>query len=106
MLDANFGTPLEINEYDPIGPMNPQNVSIEILDGLRRYLHFGIKPGGFLSAVISNDLREAVGMADENNMRIIPAYVYIMHNHFPSGSWGSEGNMIAWMNHIEGIKKT
>lgn len=108
MLDANFGSPMEVQEFDPppTSPMNPQRVSIECLDGLRRYLHHGVKPGDFLTAVISNDLREAVGRADNNNMEIIPAYVYIMYNHFPRGSWGSPENMTAWINHIQAIKKT
>lgn len=36
-----------------------------------RVLALGLPPGGFLQACLSNDLRGAVGRADENNIRAI-----------------------------------
>lgn len=67
------------------------------LDGLKRYVEEGIPVGGFLSAVISNDLREACGRADDYNLRVIPIYVAWLYNEAPGGCWGSKENMDAWI---------
>lgn len=50
-----------------------------IIDALERYTEKGISPGHFLTAVIEGDLFEAIGRADNENMRIlvqIACYVY------------------------------
>jgi len=66
-------------------------------DGIVRYLENGIEPGGFLSAVICNDLRGAFGRADETNARLIGEYVRFFYNEVPSPAWGSPEKMEAWM---------
>jgi len=66
-------------------------------DAIKLYLERGIEPGDFLSAVICNDLREAVGRADDVNIYNLPAYVNFFYNHAPHGCWGSPENMKAWM---------
>lgn len=58
-------------------------------DGLIGYLVNRIHPGSFLTAVLSNDLREACGRADEDNVRALHAYVYFLYNYAPGDSWGS-----------------
>jgi hypothetical protein len=68
-----------------------------MLGGLTRYVDNGIKPGGFLTAVISNDLREAVWRADGENLAKLPAYVAWLYNEAPKGCWGSRENMQRWM---------
>ena len=65
--------------------------------GICRYVEYGIKPGDFLTAIIRNDLKEAVGRADEENMRNLPAYVAYFYNEVPSPAWGSKEKMEAWM---------
>jgi len=66
--------------------------------GLKRYVLEGVRPGDFLQAVISNDLKEACGRADEENMRNLPAYAAFLYNHFPVGSWGSPEAMEKWID--------
>jgi len=65
-------------------------------DGTYNYLHYGVKPGSFLSAVICNDLRGAVENADDNNGRCLVNWVKFFYNHCPAGSWGSLETMKKW----------
>ena len=64
---------------------------------IRRYIDDRVHPGDFLSAVIENDLREAVGRADDDNIRILPAYVAYLYNEAPGPCWGSTANMYSWL---------
>lgn len=68
-----------------------------MMDGLKLYIENRIPPGHFLSAVISNDLAEAVSRADDTNIRNIPAYLGYLYNEAPSGCWGSKEKMNAWL---------
>ena len=68
-----------------------------MMGGLTRYIEEGIEPGHFLAAVICNDLREAVGRADDENIRNIPAYLGYLYNKAPSGCWGSKTNFVNWL---------
>jgi hypothetical protein len=68
-----------------------------MMEGLKRYLDHGIPPGDFLTAVICNDLKEAVGLADGVNLNNLPAYVGYLYNEAPIGAWGSKENMLVWM---------
>jgi hypothetical protein len=72
-----------------------------MMGGIKRYIEHGIKPGSFLRAVIQNDLREAVGAADDENMANLPAYVAYFYNEAPSDCWGSPENMEAWIERKE-----
>lgn len=65
-------------------------------DGITNWIEHGIVPGSFLSAVIRNDLREAVGCADDTNIRNLPAYVGYFYNEAPSQCWGSFEKVEAW----------
>jgi hypothetical protein len=53
-------------------------------------------PGRFLQAVICNDLKEACGQADNENIHQLPAYVAYFYNHAPHNCWGSRDIMMAW----------
>jgi hypothetical protein len=66
-------------------------------DGLLLYLRFGVAPGHFLQAVLSNDLAEACGRADEVNRRALYNYVFLLHNFAPSTAWGSPAAFNAWL---------
>jgi hypothetical protein len=65
--------------------------------GLERYVLHRIKPGQFLSAVICNDLRNAVSRADNANLPLLPLYVRWFDRYFPA-LYGSEN----FINHING----
>jgi hypothetical protein len=65
--------------------------------GISRYIDKGIPPGDFLTAVISNDLREACGRADDENRYLLWDYMVFFYNEAPSESWGSPEKMKAWV---------
>ena len=62
-----------------------------------RYVEDKELPGNFLQAVIRNDLSGATGMADEENMANLPAYVNYFYNHTPASCWGSQKKMDEWV---------
>lgn len=65
--------------------------------GMIRYITRGIKPGDFLTAVLSNDLREACGRADDENKHLLWDYIAFLYNHAPRGAWGSADNFRQWV---------
>jgi hypothetical protein len=64
---------------------------------LDRYVEHKILPGGFLMAVLSNDLFGAVGRADSQNLAALPDIVKYVYNEMPGDSWGSEGQIYKWV---------
>lgn len=66
------------------------------LDSLERYVQTGCPVGGFLSAVLCNDLVDACGKADMHNIEVIPVYAAWLYNVAPRDSWGSREKMEAW----------
>ena len=53
--------------------------------------------GGFLEAVISNNLFAACTKADESNLHLLPAYIAYLYNYAPSGCWGSAEKYQEWI---------
>lgn len=64
--------------------------------GLNRWIQYGITPGHFLSAVLRNDLREAVAHADDKNRAALPEIVEWLRNNAPMGCWGGPAVMQQW----------
>ncbi len=64
---------------------------------LRRYVEQGAPTGGFLEAVIDNDLKEACGRADEQNLAALPAIVAYLVNECPAYCWGFKGAFARWL---------
>lgn len=65
--------------------------------GLRLYIENGIEPGGFLEAVLKNDLSGAYNRADNTNIHYISDYVRFLWTWAPSLCWGSEERYNAWL---------
>lgn len=69
-----------------------------VKDSLKLYVERRIPPGGFLTAVLENNLFEAFGRADLTNRHAlfdITAYIY---NKLPSSCWGSPEKVDNWLN--------
>ena len=64
---------------------------------LAMYVVEGIQPGGFLSAVLANDLFEAAARADGSNQKILPQWVRAVFNAVPGRAWGSRDAVQAWV---------
>ncbi len=65
--------------------------------GIARYVEHGIPPGGFLTAVLENNLKESFARADEYNRRAMFDIVMLLYNYAPSNCWGSPERVAAWM---------
>ena len=69
----------------------------DMMGAIRRYIDHGIPPGSFLTAVIENNLSEAVGRADNENLENLPAFLAYFYNEAPSPCWGSPAKRQAWV---------
>ena len=64
-----------------------------------RYIEHGMPPGGFLIAVISNDLEGACGRGDDESRTMLFDLVSWLYNWAPSTCWGSEEKFQDWIEH-------
>jgi len=69
--------------------------------GVSRYLLHYIEPGSFLTAVLANDLREAVACADSTNAYLLGQWVKFFYNEVPANCWGSPELVRAWLSKRE-----
>ena len=67
------------------------------LYGIHQYIEHHIPPGHFLEAVFSNDLREAFGRADEENIAAMFHIVAYLYNKVPGNCWGSPEKVRQWL---------
>ena len=74
-----------------------ENVPEHLRDGLRAWVEIGRPPGGFLMAVLQNDLVGAFGRADEKSTAGLKYVVMWLYNRAPSGCWGSPENVRDWL---------
>ncbi len=72
-----------------------------MMGGIKRYIENGILPGSFLKAVIQNNLSDAVGQADDENLQNLPAYVGYFYNEAPFNCWGSKTKMEKWVERFK-----
>jgi len=69
-----------------------------VKDAIDNFAKYGGRPGGFVYAVLCNNLSESFKRADDENrfaMHDIVAYCY---NELPMECWGSEDKVIAWLD--------
>ena len=92
MIKTKVGS---INEQDFLDAADRYGVG-HAGKSLWRWIENGISPGGFLTAVLRNDLAGAVGKADDRNVELIPSFVKLLYNFAPAGCWGSERQMSDW----------
>lgn len=53
--------------------------------------------GGFLTAVFSNDLMDALGRADDVNINCLKNYGTFIYNAAPRACWGSREAVATWL---------
>ena len=74
-----------------------QQIKQSTLDSLKRYVEQGIPTGGFLEAVLSNNLMEACGRADEENAATLFQICAYIYNELPAPCHGSPAKVSAWL---------
>lgn len=68
-----------------------------IRGGMERYIEGRIPPGDFLTAVLSNDLMQAVGRADRINRQKLADIIYFLYTEAPAMCWGSPERVKRWL---------
>jgi len=82
-----------MSEYQFRGFTIPEHVMCSLCAYIEEHRHVG----HFLTAVLQNDLKEAVGRADDHNLANLPAYVGYLYNEAPSSCWGSPEKVKEWL---------
>jgi len=71
---------------------------IDHKESIRLYIEAGLYPGGFLTAVLHNDLMGAVSKADLENQKLLAEItIYVIHN-VPANAWGSPKKVEEWIS--------
>ena len=68
-----------------------------VMQNLLAYVKGEEAPGGFLYAVLCNDLFRSIGRADEEIKPLIPLLVHYIHWELPGNCHGSPEIVKAWM---------
>jgi len=68
----------------------------EMVESLERYVEHGISTGGFLDAVLKNNLKGACEKADSENQRHLWDVVCYCYNQIPYECRGSEEIVNMW----------
>jgi len=82
----------------PVSITYAEMIPPAIIEGLVNYVAHGISPGGFLSAVIENDLAEAFARGDCSSLAALRAIVMWLNNNAPNSCWGFNGAIKDWLN--------
>jgi hypothetical protein len=69
----------------------------DVRQTLALYVEHRIQPGGFLTAVLENDLREACGRADDECRECLFDIVCYIYNELPAACWGDRGAVHRWL---------
>jgi len=67
-------------------------------EGLEAYVLTGRPVGNYLTAVLENDLLEAVSRGDDTSLAGIKGTVQFLYNYTPRNCWGSREKVSAWMD--------
>lgn len=67
-----------------------------LMGAIDRYIEHGLQPGGFLTAVITNDLAGAFNRAGNLSKEYLEDIVTYFWNYAPSSCWGSPEAFSSW----------
>jgi hypothetical protein len=79
----------------------PDNLPPAIWEGLRAHALDRRPTGHFVTAVLTNDLRGALGKADEDSLAAIRDIVRYCYWELPGNCWGSVSKVNEWLNERE-----
>ena len=85
----------KVREHGDINYSTAPNQAMVL--GIKRYVEHGIRPGGFLTALFSDDLTRTFSHADEKNCPLIGAWVRWVYNEMPHYMVGSREKVEAYL---------
>lgn len=95
----------EFNDDHNLGlNYNEEYVPEHIRAGITNYFELGLHPGGFVSAVVANDLLRAVQSADHENRKHIPSITRWISYNAPAASRGSWAAFDNWIDDADGVR--
>lgn len=77
--------------------LSPERIPPAIRAGLDRYAKAGIRPGGCLYAILTNQLFKAFANADLETQLAMPAIVAYIASELPAGCCGSKDLVEDWI---------
>ena len=72
-------------------------VKLSMVKSLQDYVDNGVKKGGFLTAVLSNNLKMAARYADDENFETLAHITSWCCNNIPEAAWGSKKKYDRWI---------
>lgn len=81
-----------------VNSMCPQGLLVDTFEALRRYVVNHRAPGVFLTAVLSNNLIEAVLSANSESRFMIPQLCEYIFHHCPGNCWGDPEAVEEWIS--------
>lgn len=61
------------------------------------YVERGYQPGGFVTAVLENNLVDAVSRADRENLEHLKEICQYVYWNIPADCWGSKAKVKDWL---------
>ena len=74
-----------------------RDAPVHILDSINAYVKDRQRPGGFLTAVLENNLTGALRTADGASRRGLDDIILYIWNEVPTTCWGSPARVTAWL---------
>jgi hypothetical protein len=71
-----------------------------VIPTLERYIEERTMGGGFITAVLQNDLRGAIARADNDSLKGLRGIVTLLHCHAPDDCWGSKEKVNDWIKGV------
>lgn len=87
-----------VSEVTPPPPPGVSFIPPRLKDALTRYSQSHIQPGGFLAALLSNNLHIALRLASPTSLAALPEIVRYVHKHLPAQAYGSPEKVMAWLD--------
>ncbi len=81
----------------PIDYFTDNLIPEHMIAEMQRYMERGVKPGDFLTALLSNDLMGVASTAGRANRYLLPDYYSWLYRYAPSSSFGSPEAVNKWI---------
>ena len=77
--------------------LNDRLIPVHLHDGFVNYILYRKQPGHFLTAVLMNNLMEAINRADHVSISCLREICVFLYNIAPSACWGSPSKVAEWL---------
>lgn len=74
------------------------SISYDTLYTVKVYVEQGVQTGGFLEAVLSNNLSESIARADHQSLKDLKSTLQLIYNYTPASCWGSKEKVKEWLD--------